>query len=454
MDGEGLEKFPDRERALPRRFRIDQRDLDAHGYTDGCSHCDHILRYGTTRPGTQHSDTCRSRVMVEIGKTPAGQERLRRREEAVDRAMAEHLEKHDAAQKRVPASEAGMSAPRSLVGTDEAAAPKHPETEDDLDDTIVYEGALPVPASNSPPVSPTSPSVNDPAISPEHLGSGGGISGGANMEMAFIEDDEPMMLLAQMLPGGRSYAREKRSAFNKLVSEMYSPPRITRMLSRLPNNALVPGMALDLTVTDPSDGCPWDFDIREKRERARALLRKQRPLFLVGTPMCTAFCTWQRLNDLRRDLAKMKAEGPEERASLALEIQKLRNFKRTLDDKDTRLPEAKRLLSVMRVKLEENIGREGRKTEHHHEVDKRQRNLALATEMSDDVNKKWMALGKTMATSLQQFKELQRDAEWANATALKEGRKATALCNRVLAELAGEIDKTVEESDGTEEKKE
>ncbi len=201
---------------------------------------------------------------------------------------------------------------------------------------------------------------------------------------------------------------------------------------------------------------PQKFSFRElKEEIARRLQLEPHSLECIRPQLQAAVAVAFNMPQFAwGEPAKMKAVGPEDRASLALEIQKLRNFKRTLDDKDTRLPEAKRLLSVMRAKLEENIGREGRKTEHHHEVDKRQRNLALATEMSDDVNKKWMALGKTMATSLQQFKELQRDAEWANATALKEGRKATALCNRVLAELAGEIDKTVEESDGTEEKKE
>ena len=241
--------------------------------------------------------------MAEIGKTAVGQERLRRREEVVDRAMAEHIERHDAGQSSRPASGAGMSAPRSLVGTDEAAVPKHPEADHSMDgaehDVIDDPSSTvhPVPTTPNDAMSPEytatslAASDNSADVMPNDLGSGGGLQGGAQMDMAYIQEDEPLMILAQLMPGGRSYAREKRQAFSRIISEVYSPPRLTKMLSRLPNHELVPGMALDLTVVDALDGKPLDFDHKNKRERARELLRRQKPLFLVGTPMCTAFST-------------------------------------------------------------------------------------------------------------------------------------------------------------------
>ena len=58
---------------------------------------------------------------------------------------------------------------------------------------------------------------------------------------------------------------------------------------------------MDLTCIDVDDGLPWDFDIKEKRDKARRLLREQKPLVLIGSPVCTAWCTWQRINNLRRD---------------------------------------------------------------------------------------------------------------------------------------------------------
>ena len=45
------------------------------------------------------------------------------------------------------------------------------------------------------------------------------------------------------------------------VMEMYSPVRVTGMAERL---GLIPGMAMDLTTTDPEDGNPWDFDNKDK----------------------------------------------------------------------------------------------------------------------------------------------------------------------------------------------
>ena len=59
---------------------------------------------------------------------------------------------------------------------------------------------------------------------------------------------------------------------------------------------MAPGMAFDLTVNDPDDGLPWDFSRKDKRDKARRLLQRFRPLLLIGSPMCTAFSTWQRLN--------------------------------------------------------------------------------------------------------------------------------------------------------------
>ena len=53
---------------------------------------------------------------------------------------------------------------------------------------------------------------------------------------------------------------------------------------------------MDLTICDPTDGKPWDFNSEETREKARTALRRQKPYLFIGSPMCTAFCTWQALN--------------------------------------------------------------------------------------------------------------------------------------------------------------
>ena len=62
---------------------------------------------------------------------------------------------------------------------------------------------------------------------------------------------------------------------------------------------LLPGFALDLTVVDPEDGLPWDFSKSGKREKARQMRRRQKPYLLIGSPACTAFTTWQALNEAK-----------------------------------------------------------------------------------------------------------------------------------------------------------
>ncbi len=109
-------------------------------------------------------------------------------------------------------------------------------------------------------------------------------------------DDEVSEFLLRQVGGG--YQREARTASRKIVSEIYSPPRVTELLGKIRRRyrRLVPGYALDLTTNDPMDGKPWDFTREDKRERARQLLRKQKPHLLIGSPACRAFCTLQFLN--------------------------------------------------------------------------------------------------------------------------------------------------------------
>ena len=57
---------------------------------------------------------------------------------------------------------------------------------------------------------------------------------------------------------------------------------------------------MDLTVLDPDDGMPWDFSIASKRDKARALRRKQQPYMLIGSPECTQFSQIQAINETRR----------------------------------------------------------------------------------------------------------------------------------------------------------
>ena len=74
----------------------------------------------------------------------------------------------------------------------------------------------------------------------------------------------------------------------------------------------VPGMALDLTTNDPEDGQPWDFSKAQKREKARRRIREQQQYLLVGSPMCTAYSSWQCVNNVDRthdEIRRMHTEA-------------------------------------------------------------------------------------------------------------------------------------------------
>ena len=92
------------------------------------------------------------------------------------------------------------------------------------------------------------------------------------MDMGFLgileptpEDSVSGLLLQQLGLSGRSYRREHPSSCRRIVSEMYSPPRVTAEPKRMNNTQLLSGFALDLTAVDPDDSLSWDFSKSGKR---------------------------------------------------------------------------------------------------------------------------------------------------------------------------------------------
>ena len=86
------------------------------------------------------------------------------------------------------------------------------------------------------------------------------------------------------------YRRETKKQINAEVSDIYSPPKITAASKLLPELTVIPG-------TSDDDGRFWDPDEKEMRDRAIRRVREEKPMLLVGSPMCTALPTWQRINN-------------------------------------------------------------------------------------------------------------------------------------------------------------
>ena len=120
---------------------------------------------------------------------------------------------------------------------------------------------------------------------------------------------EILRLVSELGCGGKAHRRERKTRLRAIVSEIYSPPRVTRAAKLLPSLGLLPGLALDVTTVN-AKGEPWNFDEEETQREAEALIDESEPWILIGSPMCTAFCTWQYLNAHKRDRNWWRLSGP------------------------------------------------------------------------------------------------------------------------------------------------
>ena len=91
------------------------------------------------------------------------------------------------------------------------------------------------------------------------------------------------------------------------VAEIYSLPRVTKEAIKF---VLLAGGAMDLTTG-------WDFSKPGDRDVARTYVRQNKPLLLIGSPMCTPFSNIQNLNKDRRDPGIVKEEKDRARLHLA-----------------------------------------------------------------------------------------------------------------------------------------
>ena len=112
---------------------------------------------------------------------------------------------------------------------------------------------------------------------------------------------ERIWLAVHSLGGdGHAYRRERAGAARAVVAEVYSAPRVAAAAGRLPKYAMMPGLALDITIDDDT-GQPYEFGIKAQCNKAEHLIDVQQPVLLIGSPMCTALSVIQAINKARRD---------------------------------------------------------------------------------------------------------------------------------------------------------
>ena len=94
------------------------------------------------------------------------------------------------------------------------------------------------------------------------------------------------------------------------VSDIYSPPRVAVKAAEM---GLRAGWSLDLTTRD-QDGKRWDFSKASIRKRAITKIKRAKPLVIIGSPMCTDWCTmmnfnWDRMKPEEKERRLKEARG-------------------------------------------------------------------------------------------------------------------------------------------------
>ena len=346
--------------AQVRRVYIRQEDLDRHGYTKGCKRCQNILVYGPKSSTVPHTDECRDRIMAEFAKTEQGRVRLARMNERADRFIAEHMRQQiegtstavqgrdDGGQAHVPQDVPQSAPPFDFVPLDPVAPGNGPDLGHDSHSSHRSSDPVPPERSSSGETNSGPTLGHDGANLGPALGHSGNALEGASrnqsedveMEVGITAEEEEVdlrkllavyarearaeakrnhedmiALVTSLGANGRAYRREATKRLRAIVSEIYSAPRVTAMAKRRSRLGVIPGIALDLTVHD-EDGKPWDFNDPQQRRNAEQLLDEQRPLLLIGTPMCTAFSNIQNLNKASRDPEVVRAELEKARVHL------------------------------------------------------------------------------------------------------------------------------------------
>ena len=87
------------------------------------------------------------------------------------------------------------------------------------------------------------------------------------------------------------------------IVEVYSQPRIAQEATMFAKDGLKlnPGWSLDLTRTNPGTGKPWNLADPATQAQVRRMVVEDKPLFVVGSPPCTAFSIMQNISRAKRD---------------------------------------------------------------------------------------------------------------------------------------------------------
>ena len=262
--------------------------------------------------GVKHTEPCRDRIESRL--RAEGDESMTRADARVNEHLAD----------RVQEAESGPSGAQAGARENLAAAP--PEGGAAPDGVGVGSGPGAVPTETLPSGGEAEP---DPSDDPEG-------SEPMSLEEGHESVAEELNYLTELLgqpdsltEGGAGEAQDLvRVLFylgvspgdvRSLITEVFSPPRVTAAATRFPHYGALPGGAYDLRPGP--GGRAWDFDKPEDREEASRRIDREQPYLLVGSPPRTDWCALNaRLNHPKMDPAIVAERRRRARAHLGFVV--------------------------------------------------------------------------------------------------------------------------------------
>ena len=107
------------------------------------------------------------------------------------------------------------------------------------------------------------------------------------------------------------------------VAEVFNPARFRRHCGAF---GLQGGVAVDVTLTDPVSGRPWDMNQKFMRQRCMEEILAQEPWFVILSPRCIAFTQLMSPNKSRMDPVKFRVLMKEGLAHIAFSLEQCSRF--------------------------------------------------------------------------------------------------------------------------------
>lgn len=249
---------------VPKPFNILRKDLINYGYTPGCPGCHAAANDRKHKP---HTAQCRIRLEQEMLEDESQSNRIKEARAREDAYLEQQIREADAPRIQAQNGEKVKAVPS--VNAETIGAPEPTTMEPEADARMHWEDIL-----------------------------------NENNFHEIVNDDEEMYNAIENIPATDiDMASQIIGIVNNHVSEVWSQPRVTKLANEFKLDA---GFALDIQTND-ENGKPWDFDDPAQRARCVERVINEKPQFLIGSPMCTAFSALQALNQHRMDPAKWKA---------------------------------------------------------------------------------------------------------------------------------------------------